>query len=63
MTGLPSNFNTTINRQTMMSKMTYEQRTALLKQPKHMDRYKEYKAFWNAESQKIRKKTKRKAKD
>lgn len=40
MTGLPTNLNTTINRQTMMSKMAYEQKTALLKQPKHMDRYK-----------------------
>ena len=39
--------NTTINRQTILSKISKEQQNVLTKEAKQMNRYKEYKSYWD----------------
>ncbi len=49
--------NTTINRNTIMSKLTREQTNIITKQMKYLDRYRQYQDIWDNQSRKLHKMT------
>ena len=60
-TGYESNpMNSTINRQTILSKMTKDQSNQATKDLRHLSRYRQFQDLWEKESNKIRHSTQRK---